>query len=547
MGPLALERCRSDEQPPYIGHGAPLTRPAVHDQVAAGGGLLPPKCRSGAKAPAPSSAAAEDDRNPRKREGQGCAWRVGMRDLMPEEAHARHLRRTNSETAMLPGRYGKAPVKIHAMPYRAPTAAQAASGASRECSRCRDADRRARSRGGSLDPRRPASVRLSYVRESGAEQCPDEAVLRDSVSSRLGYDPFDPAAVRTLRVVVRRTRGALVAQIELLDASGPAQSERTPQGEQRHGCVEGSKNAMAIAASLGIDPLAATAAPQARPVPHEEPAAAPPALAAPSSLPPALPPAPPPAAPSEPATPDPRPVRGRRCGRLRRCASTSPAWGATFAAGFRRAWASFDLEGAADWAPTTERNGAGAKSALYMVSVVPCVHLGIGVGCALGGDRRARRDGRPEHASVRPRVLRGRRLAPGSGSPRHGPLFSAGARGWARDAHPRDVHRRQRTDLLGHPAPVGRSRAGRRRRTLMFFSKRMSPPAHPSHPVKPSSVQTAGSIDRPRAVAGSRAPIDLVGLAFRALFDAEFRYVWNTLRYPGVRPPTCRTSGRRSS
>jgi hypothetical protein len=61
------------------------------------------------------------------------------------------------------------------------------------------------------------------------------------------------------------------------------------------------------------------------------------------------------------------------------------AYGATFAAGLRRAWWSLDLEAAADWAPTSRHNGVGAKSALYTASLVPCVHFGIGVGCALAG------------------------------------------------------------------------------------------------------------------------------------------------------------------
>src|ERR1700722_6412017 len=53
----------------------------------------------------------------------------------------------------------------------------------------------------------------------------------------------------------------------------------------------------------------------------------------------------------------------------------------------------------------------------------------------------------------------------------------------------------------------------------------MSPEAHPSEGVNPSPVQTA-----------TKATPDLSAFAFRALFDAEFRYVWNTLRYLGVRP-----------
>lgn len=64
--------------------------------------------------------------------------------------------------------------------------------------------------------------------------------------------------------------------------------------------------------------------------------------------------------------------------------------------------------------------------------------------------------------------------------------------------------------------------------------------------MKPLSVQAAAPIDRPLAGgrAGSGPPIDLVGLAFRALFDGEFRYVWNTLRYLGVRPDDVQDIGQ---
>jgi RNA polymerase sigma-70 factor, ECF subfamily len=40
------------------------------------------------------------------------------------------------------------------------------------------------------------------------------------------------------------------------------------------------------------------------------------------------------------------------------------------------------------------------------------------------------------------------------------------------------------------------------------------------------------------------ASADLTQFAFRALFDAEFRYVWNTLRYLGVRPPDVQDVGQ---
>src|SRR5580692_400743 len=61
----------------------------------------------------------------------------------------------------------------------------------------------------------------------------------------------------------------------------------------------------------------------------------------------------------------------------------------------------------------------------------------------------------------------------------------------------------------------------------------MSPEAHPSEGVNPSPVQTA-----------TKATPDLTAFAFRTLFDAEFRYVWNTLRYLGVRPADVQDVGQ---
>ena len=42
----------------------------------------------------------------------------------------------------------------------------------------------------------------------------------------------------------------------------------------------------------------------------------------------------------------------------------------------------------------------------------------------------------------------------------------------------------------------------------------------------------------------SLPPSDLSAFAFRTLFDAEFRYVWNTLRYLGVRPSDVQDVGQ---
>jgi RNA polymerase sigma-70 factor (ECF subfamily) len=57
--------------------------------------------------------------------------------------------------------------------------------------------------------------------------------------------------------------------------------------------------------------------------------------------------------------------------------------------------------------------------------------------------------------------------------------------------------------------------------------------SHPSFQVNPSTA-SAPSAPSPA----------LSAFAFRALFDAEFRYVWNTLRYLGVRPADVQDIGQ---
>jgi hypothetical protein len=229
-------------------------------------------------------------------------------------------------------------------------------------------------------PAERASVRLSYARSSGAEQCPDESVLRESVSTRLGYDPFDEKAPRLLTVVVRRSGDGLVARMELHDASGRVQGERDLHGSGTD-CGE-LGTAMAIAVSLGIDPLSATGAPPGA-APAPSPAPEPPPVPVTS-----LPPQPPPVPREEPKPPPlPRPpvlVRLSAGSQVTWGISpAAPAIGATLDGGIRRGLFSLDLEGAGDWAPTTTPGSA--SSSLYMVSLAPCVHFGLGLGCALGG------------------------------------------------------------------------------------------------------------------------------------------------------------------
>jgi hypothetical protein len=227
--------------------------------------------------------------------------------------------------------------------------------------------------------RRP--VHLSYTRESGGEQCPDESALRDSVLARLGYDPFDNRAPRILRVAVGRSGDSLIAKIELYDEAGLSQGERDMKGSGPD-CTELAK-ALAIAVSLGIDPLSAMAASPTKA--GVESAEAPPAKQGPPE--PAAPQPAPTVPPQEAAARD-TSIRTRFSAGAIVSFGVSPfpaAFGATLDAGLRRGFLSLDLEGAGSWAPTETIERVSVNSSLATLSLVPCVHLGIGVGCAIGG------------------------------------------------------------------------------------------------------------------------------------------------------------------
>ncbi len=113
----------------------------------------------------------------------------------------------------------------------------------------------------------PAKVRLRYARGAGAEGCPDESALRDSVRARLGYDPFAESASKTVRAAVEPgAAGERVATVQLEAADGRLLGDRrltSSAGDCRELAA-----AMELAITIAIDPLVLT-----RPAP---PAASPP-------------------------------------------------------------------------------------------------------------------------------------------------------------------------------------------------------------------------------------------------------------------------------
>jgi hypothetical protein len=74
---------------------------------------------------------------------------------------------------------------------------------------------------------------LTYERQRGAEQCPDEAELRDAVSARLGYVPFRDEAPQHVRTVIRGERGGLLATVDVFDAVGELVGQREIRSRTR--------------------------------------------------------------------------------------------------------------------------------------------------------------------------------------------------------------------------------------------------------------------------------------------------------------------------
>ena len=222
-------------------------------------------------------------------------------------------------------------------------------------------------------------MELRYARHPGTQHCPDESALRSAVLAHLGYDPFVARDGRRVIVVtLHRTARGLRAQIDSVGARGKIEGARSLDSPSAD-CRE-LVSSVALAVSIAIDPLHASA----------------PAPAPPVSLPPS--PAPAPvveAAPERPehaeeiAPPEPAPKKPERH------YPTVPIVSAAFVSGIGTAPAvsfggaaevrlrhdtlSLGLGARAD-APTsatatlTGATGARVQSSLVVGSVAPCWH-----------------------------------------------------------------------------------------------------------------------------------------------------------------------------
>ena len=163
----------------------------------------------------------------------------------------------------------------------------------------------------------PVQVRFELTRDEAASVCPGSEQLQSAVAARLGYVPFANDAPRTVTVQISRSARGLSASLQVRGAD-PTQNRERTLASKRRGCGDLAE-ALVLAISLAIDPLAlsrpASTEPAPTPLPEPVPEPAPPlpvvvieAPPAPTPPPPAAVPAPtplPPPAPTAPPTLDP--------------------------------------------------------------------------------------------------------------------------------------------------------------------------------------------------------------------------------------------------
>jgi hypothetical protein len=113
------------------------------------------------------------------------------------------------------------------------------------------------------------SAKLVYVRGEGADTCPDEPAVRASVAVRLGYDPFalkpDEEPRRTIVVAVVRDAKGFHARIEVRDATSAVKGTRKLDSKASE-CGE-LASAITFAITIAIDPLASGGAIDEGPLP----------------------------------------------------------------------------------------------------------------------------------------------------------------------------------------------------------------------------------------------------------------------------------------
>jgi len=102
---------------------------------------------------------------------------------------------------------------------------------------------------------RSRPVQLCYLLREGAANCPDATSLKQAVTARLGFDPWQSRAGRRMEVEVELTRGGLRAQMQLWE-EGRVLGRRVLKAS-KNDCKELGA-VMALAISIAIDPQSAS-------------------------------------------------------------------------------------------------------------------------------------------------------------------------------------------------------------------------------------------------------------------------------------------------
>ena len=230
------------------------------------------------------------------------------------------------------------------------------------------------------------STRLVYARGPGAEQCPDQAAVRQAVAARLGYDPFFPSSDKTIIARVLREPDRLKGQVELVDEHGSQVGMREFSAAPEK--CDDLIRAMALSMSIAIDPKSAETYSQGpaetaekQPKSPPRPPAAPPPPSVPDPARSALRPSP-----AEPSRALVEPSLGiAALGSLG--TAPNPTLGAALFGALRwQAW-SLALEARVDLPTTGEERGVPLRTSTWAANAVPCFHFGVGFGCAVGSLR----------------------------------------------------------------------------------------------------------------------------------------------------------------
>ena len=265
------------------------------------------------------------------------------------------------------------------------------------------------------------SARLVYLRNPGAESCPDDLAIRAAVSARLGYDPFLAFAPATMFAEISKVGREYRARIKLVDDKNVVRGTRelAYDGDRCADIID----TMALSMSIAIDPTSLMRAPEASPVaalPSAEPASPTPIATESPQPTPTQPPQP--AKPRRPAPTPPTNDTGATTPLAFDAGGGPSVWfgaaPAPNASGelflrLRKGDFSVALEGRLDAPADAILSNGSVRTALTLASLVPCGHIrwfgvcfvgSLGEVRATSGQVAISREASAIHAAVGPRA-----------------------------------------------------------------------------------------------------------------------------------------------